>query len=103
MSDDITDDDRRQALLDLSRDLRKGGTGVPFLSLMKAANKSMCEARDAERDRIADWIDAQGGTMSKIPDNGKCEHDQWSWTGCEMCGLEETAKALRNNEHRSEA
>ena len=57
--------------------------------------------RDAERDRIADWLDAQGGTMSKIPDNDRCEHDQWSWTGCEMCGLAETAKALRNNEHRS--
>lgn len=27
-------------------------------------------------------------------------HGQWSWTGCEMCGLEETAKAIRNNEHR---
>lgn len=56
-------------------------------------------ARDAERDRIADWIDAQGGTMSKIPDNDRCEHDQWSWTGCEMCGLAETAKAIRSNEH----
>lgn len=57
--------------------------------------------RDAERDQIADWIEAQGGIMSEIPDNGQCKHGQWSWTGCEMCGLEETAKAIRNNEHRS--
>lgn len=53
-------------------------------------------ARDAERDQIADWLDAndcyESGSDPCWPEYGE---------GCEKCNLSSAANFIRSNEHRS--